>query len=383
MPLLADILKVLDALLGQPLCLALAPLARLVTRVRTQAGEAPRRILVIRPGGIGDAVLFLPLLREVRRAWPGVALDLLLERRNANVVAATGLADEIYHYDRLRHGLFAVLARRYDLVIDTEQYHRLSAIVALATGAPRRIGFATGPRRRLFTETCRYDRQRYEVRSFLDLARLATGREPAWDPDLPFYPVTAEARQRAQAALLPLGERLLVAIHPGASIPERRWPPERYGAVARALALRGLGIVILGGAVDVEAAQVIAAQVGELPHVNLAGRVPLGDVAAIVERVAVYVSADTGILHVAYGVGTPTVHLFGPGVLEKWGPPGQRFASVRHETRCSPCTTYGYTPPCCQAMVCMLGITPERVTEAVLAQIETISGRIPEAGDAR
>lgn len=367
MGLLADILKVLDALVGQALCLALAPFAPRVSRPRREG--PPERVLVIRPGGIGDAVLFIPMLREVRRAWPHAALDLLLERRNAGVVAETGLADRVLLYDRPITGLLPALRARYDLVIDTEQYHRLSAVVALLTRAPRRIGFATGWRRWLFTETCPYDRARYEVHGFLDLARLATGGEPLWDSEQPFYPLSPASIDAASQALAPLLGRTLVAIHPGASIPERRWPPERYAALARELAARGLGVVIVGGSTDIAAARVITRALEGLPHVDLAGRVKLADVAAVIARVAVYVSADTGVLHLAYGAGTPTVHLFGPGVLSKWGPPGARFASVRHETPCSPCTSYGYTPPCCQGMACMLGITPERVLDAVLQQL--------------
>ncbi len=361
MSLAADLLQVADFLVGKPAVRLLGPVARRIGRL--PAGGPPRRILVIRPGGIGDAVLFIPMLRELRRAWPGCRIDLLLERRNAGVLAGTGLSDRILRYDAGPGALLAVLRGRYDLVIDTEQYHCLSSIVAMMTRAPRRIGFATGSRRRLYTETVPYDRQRYEVLSFLDLAEKATGRAPRWDPDEPFYPVPAAARRVAGQAL---GEvrragRPLVAIHPGASIPVRRWPPERYAAVARGLADRGAAIVVLGGPQDVRAAAVVAAALEGRPHVVLAGKTSLAEAAAVVAEVAVYISADTGLLHLAYAVGTPTVHLFGPGVLAKWGPPGSRYRSVRWDVPCSPCTTYGYTPPCAQGLVCMLGIQPEQV----------------------
>lgn len=165
----------------------------------------------------------------------------------------------------------------------------------------------------------------------------------------------------AERALESLPGRELVAIHPGASIPERRWPPERYARVARLIVDAGRAVVILGGPTDRAAAANIAAQLGGSPHVNLAGRCGLQEAAAVVARCQAYVSADTGLLHLAYGVGTPTVHLFGPGVLSKWGPPGRRYHTVAHATPCSPCTSYGYTPPCCQGLRCMLGITPEQV----------------------
>jgi len=390
MGLKADILKVGDALVGWPIAVLLAPLAR--RRARGPGPESgpgpepgqgstgavpppPRRALVIRPGGIGDAVLFLPMLAELRRAWPQAEIDLLVEKRNSGVVRGLGLVDRVLLYDRLTGDLPRALATRYDVVIDTEQYHRASAIVAFLTGAPRRIGFGTNVRRLLLTDPLPYDQSIYEARSFLELARRATGRDPHWDPEQPFLPLDPDAARFADEALAPLGDRPLVAIHPGASIPERRWPPERYAEVGERLAGEGIGIIVLGGREDVKAAAVIAARLPGQPVVNVAGKSTLAQAAAIVSKVDVYVSADTGVLHLAYAVGTRTVHLFGPGVLSKWGPPGHRFRSIAADAPCSPCTVYGYTPPCNQGNVCMLRIEPERVVREVLAQLE-VSGRV-------
>ncbi|MBP1612361.1 MAG: glycosyl transferase family 9, partial [Acidobacteria bacterium] len=294
---------------------------------------------------------------------------------NAGVVRGLGLVDRVLLYDRFPGDLPRALAAGYDVVVDTEQYHRASAIVAFLTRAPRRIGFGTNVRRRLLTDPLPYDQSIYEARSFLELARRATGREPHWDPEQPFLPLDPDAVRFADEALAPLGDRPLVAIHPGASIPERRWPPERYAEVAARLAGEGIGIVVLGGREDEKPAAVIAARLAGQPVVNVAGKSTLAQAAAIVAKVDVYASADTGVLHLAYAVGTRTVHLFGPGVLSKWGPPGHRFRSIAADAPCSPCTVYGYTPPCNQGNVCMLRIEPERVAREVLAQLE-VSGRV-------
>jgi len=364
MGLRADAIKMLDAALGRVLC-RLLPAARPASG---RAPQAPGSVLVIRPGGIGDAVLFVPMLRHLREAWPDARIDLLCERRNRGVVEGIGLIDRVFCYDR-PGDLLAVLRGGYDIVIDTEQMHALSALVARATRAPRRVGFATNSRRRMLTDPVPYDLELYEARSFLELARVATGKEPSWDPDAPFYPVAAEDAAWARDRLRNL-PRPRVAVHPGASIPQRRWPPARYAELARRLAEDGAAIVVLGGPTDGRAARRIARDLGGLPHANLAGACSLGRAAAVVAEVDVYVSADTGILHLAYGVGTRTVHLFGPGVLSKWGPPGRRFRVVRAEgVPCSPCTRYGYTPPCAQGLACMDRITPEMVLAAVREQL--------------
>ncbi|MBP7145901.1 MAG: glycosyltransferase family 9 protein [Acidobacteria bacterium] len=364
---LSDAIKVADVLVGRPACVGLGLLPR--ARRRPAAPAEPRRILVIRPGGIGDAVLFIPMLQHLRKVWPDVQIDLLAERRNAGVVTGTGLFAEVLLYDKFPGGLARALRGRYDLVIDTEQYHCLSAVVAFLTGAPRRVGFGTNVRRRMLTDELPYDQEVYEVYSFLELARVATGREPEWDPQKPFYPLNAQALDYAGRVLAPLGERPIVAIHPGASIPQRRWDPQRYAALARMLAERGCGVVVLGAASDAATAGLVERSLAGLPAVNVAGRCNLLQAAAIVSRVAVYISADSGVLHLAYAVGTPTVHLFGPGVLSKWGPPGSRFRTIAAPVPCSPCTRYGYTPPCCQGVVCMERITPEQVLAAVELQL--------------
>ncbi|MDQ7007157.1 MAG: glycosyltransferase family 9 protein [Acidobacteriota bacterium] len=363
MSIKADMLKAADAVLGRLLCLwpRSAP--------SPGGGDEPRRVLVIRPGGIGDAVLFIPMLEALRQSWPGAELELLLERRNLGVIQPTGLADRIFLYDRFPRDLLALLRRRYDVVIDTEQFHHLSAVVARWTGAPRRIGFGTNRRRRHLTEVVDYSHEVYEVRSFLDLARQATGRLPEWDPEQPFYPVAPEAAAFAEQALEPLKARRIAVIHPGASIPQRRWPPRRYGQLARMLVDDGLGVVILGGPSDGAAAREIHAAVAGAGAIDLAGRCSLAQAAAVVARAQVYISADSGVLHLAYAVGTRTVHLFGPGVHAKWGPPGSRFRTIRTPVPCSPCTRYGYTPPCNQQLACMMGITPRQVYEAVLEQL--------------
>ncbi len=372
-----ELLKLADAIVGRGISMLFGLGGGHESSRGSAPSEPPSRVLVIRPGGIGDAVLFVPMLRALREAWPDTEIELLMERRNVAVIASTGLADRIYLYDRVLTDLVRVLRRPYDVVIDTEQYHHFSALMAWVNGAPRRIGFATTRRRYFLTEQVRYSQTVYEARSFLDLAEVAIGRKIRWDSDQPFYPVAQDAADDAEKTLVGFEGMPLVAIHPGASIPERRWAPARYGTLARLLAERGAAIIVLGGPTDRRAAAVICQALGEYPHVNLAGRCTLPEAAAFVRRAWVYVSADTGVLHLAYGVGTPTVHIFGPGVLAKWGPPGKRFRTVEKALPCSPCTRYGYTPPCNQGQLCMRKITPEQLLDVTWEQLESTGEMTP------
>jgi ADP-heptose:LPS heptosyltransferase len=105
--------------------------------------------------------------------------------------------------------------------------------------------------------------------------------------------------------------------------------------------------------------------------VDLTGRTNLGQTAGLVQRAGLYVSADTGVLHIAYGVGTPTVHMFGSGIQEKWAPRGRRYVVINKGLPCSPCTRYGYTPPCPYRAACMDAIT----VDDVVCGIEEVLGR--------
>ena len=326
-------------------------------------------ILVIRPGGIGDAVLFFPLLAALREAYPKARLEVLAERRNAGLFGANGVVDRVWAYDRgWGRELAAVLRRPYDLVVDTEQYHFLSAIVAWLTGAPVRAGFDTQGRGGLFTHRVRYSDQVYEVRSFLSLAREITGREIPFDPERPFFPLAEEHRAWARELLGRSGDAThgadpVAVVSPGASMPQRLWDPLRYRQLVEWLIAQGMRVVVIGGAADIETARRVADGFDPARVINLAGRASLARTAAVIEAADLYVSSDTGPLHIAYGVGTPTVHLFGSGILEKWAPAGSRYRAVHKALPCSPCTRYGYTPPCPYGVECMRRIEVDDVIE--------------------
>jgi ADP-heptose:LPS heptosyltransferase len=362
--LASDALKAIDAVLGRACCLLLAPLA--ARRAAADRGEplSPRRVLVIRPGGIGDAVLLFPMLHAMREAWPGLRLEVLAEARNAGLFRANGVVDRVLRYDRLAD-LGEALRGGYDLVVDSEQTHYLSATVALLTRAPVRVGFATNRRRWLYTRRVAYSRQIYEAHSFMDLFRAASGRETRFDPDRPFFPLDEPFRDWAEEALASLPEGPLAVIHPGASTRLRRWRPSRYRRVAEALIERGLNVAVVGGPSDRRAAEEVCRDLPVGRTLDLAGRTDLARSAAVIARAALYVSADTGPLHLAYGLGVPTVHLFGPGELEKWAPAGARYRTVREPLPCSPCTRYGATPPCCQGVRCMEELKVEQVVGAI------------------
>lgn len=328
---------------------------------RPMAGRIPsdpKSALFIRPGGIGDAALLLPTLEELKARFPKVTIDVLAERRNAGVFALCPVVRMAYRYD-IPSELLSVIRTRYDVVVDTEQWHRLSAVVARVVRTSARIGFSTNGRSRLFSHSVPYEQDDYESESFMHLLiPLGAGEKINY----PFIRVSDRDAENAGGLLPPMNGRPFVAIFPGASITERRWGSDRFALLADRLVKRGIGVVAVGGATDREEGLSIESVGG----ISLCGLTDLGGTAGVIARSSLLISGDSGILHIGVGLGVPTVSLFGPGRALKWAPRGDNHIVINKCLPCSPCTTFGYTPKCPIIACCMSEITVDEVEEAVL-----------------
>lgn len=324
------------------------------------------RILVIRPGGLGDAILMRPMLDALRESFPGARLDVLAERRNAAALRIGNPDLAVLCYDERPWRLLRQLrATRYDLIIDTEQYHHLSVLLANWLRPRWLCGFATLGRERLHTHPVAHAESDYEALSFLRLAECVTGRHYPFEPDRPFVAADDVSLAWADDALADAAGRRVVAITPGAGGAYRIWPAQRYADVARWLAGRGYYVALLGGADAVGRARVIAAACDRGSSRDFTAQTTLAQTAALLRRSALSVSADTGVLHLAYGLGTPTVALFGPGLHRKWAPPGRNHRIVRTGLPCSPCTLLGRVPPCPIGVACMQDMAVPQVIGAI------------------
>jgi len=360
------LLKSVDSLLG--------PLAVTLASIFPQKAKRPDveivSILLIRPGGIGDAVLLVPLILALKNKYRNSNISVLAERRNASVFRLCPDVDRVLLYDR-PSDLLATLQGRYDVVIDTEQWHRLSAVVARLTRAPILVGFDTNDRRRVFNHPVAYSHDDYEAVSFFRLLEPLGIRLQM--PDRAFLKVMPGSVERANEQLKSLDGKPFVAIFPGASIPERRWGAERYRQVAVVVSAAGTPVVVVGGKEDQQQGETIT-EGGRL-GLNLAGRTSLVETAAVVEKSCLLLSGDSGVLHIAVGLGKPTVSLFGPGRAKKWAPRGDHHIVINRELPCSPCTTYGTTPPCPSNARCMKEITVKEVADQVISLLSRLGGK--------
>ncbi len=350
-------LKKVDGVVG-------SVLSRLLPRPHSSESSTVTRLLLIRPGGIGDAVLLVPAIRSFKKLYPHCEIMVLAERRNGAAFALCSDVSQLLLYDRPKQVLVA-MRQRYDVVIDTEQWHRLSAVVARLIRSDLKIGFATNERKRLFNVAVPYAHEDYEAYSFLRLLEPLGIKNQ--EVEYPFLAVPEHIVRQAEGKLEPLDGQVFVAIFPGASIPERRWGVDKFHRLAVWLNEQGLAVVVVGGGQDRGAGQMILAGGQGL---NLAGSTSLAETAAVLQRSSLLVTGDSGVLHLAVGLDVPTVSLFGPGIAAKWAPKGEKHIVLNKNLPCSPCTRFGTTPPCSAGGRCIQEISVEEVAAVVSVSLQ-------------
>jgi ADP-heptose:LPS heptosyltransferase len=166
------------------------------------------------------------------------------------------------------------------------------------------------------------------------------------------FPLCADDRAAAEPLLRPLRGRPLAIVHPGSQLASRRWPPERFAAVADALAAAGLVVALTGSAGEAGLTRTVARAM-HAPALDCAGLTTLWTLGAMVERAALVVCNDTGISHVAAALGTRSVVVSSGGDVQRWSPAdASRHRVLWHDVPCRPCA-HAHCPighPCALAV---------------------------------
>jgi lipopolysaccharide heptosyltransferase II len=324
--------------------------------------KVPRRVLFIRPGGIGDATLLIPTIQIFTQHFPDCAVDVLAEKRNVHVFDFCQEITNVYCYD-LPSDWLKIWRNHYDVVIDTEQWHRLSALFGWLLGGRCVIGFDTNERRRLLSHAIGYETNCYEALNFLSLL-VPCGIEIPEKIDTPFLTLAKEVKGRIIELLAEVSSGLFVVLCPGGSRPEKSWSIAKFAELASKLHNAGLYCVVLGGPDDLADASRVA-EAGQ--GLCLAGRTSLFESALVLKQSRLVVANDTGLLHLAVGLARPTVGLFGPSNACKWAPCGELDRVISLNLACSPCSHFGAMPECPSGWHCLSGIDVDTVFTEVMA----------------
>ena len=310
------------------------------------------------PNWVGDAVMAVPALRELRRIFSDAHITLLARPWVAGLFDGEGIADDLIPVEdttgivqpaRRFLGLTRTLRRkRFDFAVLLQNAFG-AALLAWAGGARKIAGYPTDARRALLDYAIPFQTDykiAHQVMYYLNIPsvlerRLSGESRVRLEGAQPELGVTQEASQRARALLeagAGFSESRIVAINPGATNSRaKQWLSERFAATADRLAEEdGFRTVIVGAAGDVEAANETA-RLMRSPALMLAGKTSIAELKAVLACATLVVSNDTGAAHVSAALGVPTVVVFGPTEHVSTRPFSDMAAVVRHDVECSPC----------------------------------------------
>jgi heptosyltransferase II len=333
----------------------------------------PPNILVVRFSSIGDVLLTTPLLRSLRERHPEARMTVLTKRAFAPLLSDNPRIDRVVALEpsgSLAPIAASLRAEPFTHFLDLHDSLRSRLLRTLVPGAWR-----TYPKHRLrralliHAKRNRYRDQRPVPERYFDAARELDVRP---DHKSPEFFLGTPARDEAAAWLVAQGltpDRPLIAVAPGAAHRTKRWPIEHWSRLLHSVVCAGMDVVIVGGPDDAELAEQLARDNRERIW-RAAGRFGLQGTGAVLEHARVLISGDTGVMHMATGVGTPVVALFGPTVRAFGFFPYSPSAQVlQTELACRPCSAKG-GPVCPEGHHrCMTEITPAAVFDAVRRSI--------------
>ena len=350
-------------------------------KARRSNPEEIKRVVVRGTNWVGDAVITIPALRELRRVLPSAHITLATRSWSEGLFAGADFLDDLLIYDRKSRDVRAVARqarewrrREFDLALLFQNAFEAAVIARLAR-VPLRVGYATDGRRALLTHALalpKWRGARHEVFYYLnivsELEKLLYGESQILSREPVFaLQVSEERKARARDILRESGsheERPLVALCPGSTNSRaKRWPADRYAAVAdRLIESAGADIVLIGAADELEVSLEVKAEMRREP-IMLTGRTSLDEAVAILSLADVLITNDTGPAHIAAALERPTLVIFGPTDPTTTRPFSKSAEIIREPPECAPCMLRD----CPIDHRCMTAISPAIVFTRALA----------------
>ncbi len=340
-----------------------------------------KRILVRATNWVGDAVMSLPALEAVRANFPSSSLTVLAKPWVLPLFEGHPMVDQVVPFDKGEGGFTGlgemarvirlIRKKRFDLAILFQNAFE-AALLAYLGGIRFRVGYRTDGRGPLLTHGVIRDNKVlkvHQVEYYLSILRgmgwPATGRNPT-------VHVGEKDLERAVNLLASSGigeTESLIGLGPGAMFGgSKRWPPDRFARIGdRAAEQWGARVLLFGSARERDICEAVCQGMGRAP-LNLCGRTSLGQAMGLIRLCHLFVTNDSGLMHISAALGVPTVAIFGSTDPHATGPRGSRVTTVRHEVECAPCLR----SECPTDHRCMLSIKTDEVWEAMEKSKEEI-----------
>ncbi len=330
-----------------------------------------QKILVRAPNWIGDAVMAIPTLSALRARFPESRITLLAKPQVAALFEHHPVIDRLWVYESPgRHagwmGLWRLVRSiregEFDLAFLLQNAFE-AALVTAAAGIPERIGYAADGRRFLLTSALdKKSAPLHQREAYLHLMQLV-GSEGRFERS-PYLVITEKERQSAADLLAAEGiDRWepVIGLNPGAAYgSSKRWDPARFAAAADQLLERyPAKVVISGGPAEIAIAEEVRRKMRH-PAVIVAGKTTVRMMMALIARCRLFITNDSGPMHIASALGSPVVAVFGPTNPDATSPAGADDLIVRNKVDCAPCTYR----ECPIDHRCMSGVSVEAVVAA-------------------
>jgi ADP-heptose:LPS heptosyltransferase len=352
--------------------------------------EKIKNILITKYWGMGSIILSGPALRALRKRFPKAKIIMLTFENNKEICARIKFIDEIITVDSesllkfaksVLKAVMSIRRKKCDVSIDMEFFAKSSALIQYLCGAKVRVGyypvqkdflFRAIWRGNLLTNNVYYNPHRHTSEVFLALARNIGADTDDMTPAI--IDVSEKDHEKLREILLKAGigkddPIVTININTGQLCLERRWPIEKFAELTKKI-LRsdGMKIVLIGNSQDVSYVKNFLEMVGDHSNlVDLSGLLNIGMLAVLLKTSEVFITSDSGPLHIAYSVGAPTVSFFGPETPDRFGPIGLQHTVFYAGIYCSPCLNVfnQKTAPCNGMNQCMRKILVDDVYAVV------------------
>ncbi len=368
----------LDRLLGIPILMLLTVLFK---RKKTLPAYDIRNILVVKFAAIGDSIMLIPMLRTLRRAYPKAEITFLCSDINESIIRKIPYIDKVLVENvhsylknpfKFLRMIFSLRKIRYSIIIDTEQWSRISAIIISLLKYEFSVGFKTKGQYKhfMFDRVIEHSRERHELETFIDL--MYPLYVPVYESDFVLEYFLSDENEKSAEKFIEeksLRGKTVITLHPGCGGlgAPREWDIEHYVKLGKRLLEYNSEITILisGAPNEMEKCGALERGLRDIygsteSIINIAGIYSLDDVVAIIKRVMLVVCSNTGMLHLASCVGTKTMGLHGPTNPAKWGAYSPNTVLIQSDKYCSPCLYLGHDYGC-KAPSCMSHISVDDV----------------------
>lgn len=376
-------IRIIDRYIGIPLCYALHWIDALF-KLSKKKGDKTKidKILMIKFWGIGNLVMLLPTIKAIRQHYPNAQLDMFTLLQNRQVFYRNSFIDNIHllsnknllsFVSTFMKAVFQLRRKRYDMILDFEQFAKISSVFALLIRGQERIGFDTPGQGRgiAYTRKVAYLDFTHMVETFFRIAKGA-GVDKA---DLSPLKLHVEEAERKRVELFfqenGIGKNdFLVGVHIGSGdnmMAQRRWEIEKFAQLTDMLIDRHKLTIIFTGAGKDES-KLVERTVSLMKNrsINAVNQLSLKELAFLIEQCRFFISNDTAPVHIASAMKTPVVAFFGPNTPYLYGPRGKNDLVFYRDLFCSPCiTNYNAKIHKCDHSKCMKAIIVEEVLEGI------------------